>query len=136
MTARCLVCVTTFSLTSAPYHQLLTPAIPTLTGLMLSGAYKIPAIQINITGCFTNKMATDAYRGRRPAGSNLRPSNVRSIWLRLDLGRGSRRSASQKTFRSQVSFPSTPPPVSDYDSGDYEAALNKAQQSRRLHGAA
>ncbi len=45
------------------YHQLLTPAIPTLTGLMLSGAYKIPAIQINITGVFTNKMATDAYRG-------------------------------------------------------------------------
>ena len=30
---------------------------------MLSGAYKIPAIQMNITGCFTNKMATDAYRG-------------------------------------------------------------------------
>src|ERR1044072_1643439 len=27
------------------YHQLLTPAIPTLTGLMLSGCYKIPAIQ-------------------------------------------------------------------------------------------
>ena len=45
------------------YHQLLTPAIPTLTGLMLSGAYKIPAIQMNITACFTNKMATDAYRG-------------------------------------------------------------------------
>ena len=32
------------------YHQLLTPAIPTLTGLMLSGAYKIPAIQMNVTG--------------------------------------------------------------------------------------
>ena len=45
------------------YHQLLTPAIPTLTGLMLSGAYRIPAIQMNITGVFTNKMATDAYRG-------------------------------------------------------------------------
>src|SRR5207253_655360 len=39
------------------YHQLLTPAIPTLTGLMLSGAYKIPAIQMNVTGVFTNKMA-------------------------------------------------------------------------------
>jgi len=47
------------------YHQLLTPAIPTLTGLMLSGAYKIPAIQMNITACFTNKVATDAYRIRR-----------------------------------------------------------------------
>ena len=45
------------------YFQLLTPAIPTLTGLMLSGCYKIPAFQINVTGVFTNKMATDAYRG-------------------------------------------------------------------------
>src|SRR5690348_6539245 len=45
------------------YHHLLTPAIPTLTGLMLSGAYKIPALQMKITGVFTNKMATDAYRG-------------------------------------------------------------------------
>src|SRR6266404_795731 len=40
------------------YHQLLTPAIPTLTGLMLSGAYRIPAIQMNVTGVFTNKMST------------------------------------------------------------------------------
>src|SRR5215472_8349492 len=45
------------------YFQLLTPAIPTLTGLMLSGCYKIPAIQMNVTACFTNKMSTDAYRG-------------------------------------------------------------------------
>src|SRR5438128_11379001 len=45
------------------YHQLLTQAIPTLTGLMLSGAYKIPAIQMNVTGVFTHKMSTDAYRG-------------------------------------------------------------------------
>src|SRR5260370_38747886 len=45
------------------YFQLLTPAIPTLTGLMLSGCYKIPAIQMNVTSTFTNKMSTDAYRG-------------------------------------------------------------------------
>jgi len=44
------------------YHQLLTPAIPTLTGLMLSGAYRIPAIQMNVTGV--------SWRG--PAGSDLR----------------------------------------------------------------
>src|SRR6185437_7939654 len=43
------------------YYQLLTPAIPTLTGLMLSGCYKIPAIQMNVTATFTNKMSTDAY---------------------------------------------------------------------------
>src|SRR2546425_7335587 len=54
------------------YHQLLTPAIPTLTGLMLSGAYKIPAIQMNVTGVFTNRMSTDAYRGAgRPEATHV-----------------------------------------------------------------
>src|SRR6266550_4229571 len=45
------------------YLQLLTPAIPTLTGLMLAGCYKCKAITIDVTGVYTNKMATDAYRG-------------------------------------------------------------------------
>ncbi|MGH9703428.1 MAG: xanthine dehydrogenase family protein molybdopterin-binding subunit, partial [Candidatus Acidiferrales bacterium] len=45
------------------YYQLLTPLIPTLTGLMACGCYKIPAIKLDITGVLTNKMATDAYRG-------------------------------------------------------------------------
>src|SRR3989441_6361679 len=45
------------------YYQLLTPLIPTLTGLMICGCYKIPAVRMQITGVFTNKMATDAYRG-------------------------------------------------------------------------
>ena len=62
------------------YHQLLTPAIPTLTGLMLSGAYKIPAIQMNVTGVFTNKMSTDAYRGAgRPEAILWR---LNSKWIR------------------------------------------------------
>ena len=61
------------------YFQLLTPAIPTLTGLMLSGCYKIPAIQINVTGVFTNKMSTDAYRG---AGDGLkRPMLWSARWI-------------------------------------------------------
>src|SRR3989454_9404006 len=45
------------------YLQLLTPAIPTLTGLMLTGCYKCKAVSIEVTGVYTNKMATDAYRG-------------------------------------------------------------------------
>ena len=45
------------------YHQLLTPLIPTGTALMILGCYKIPAVSVHITGAFTNKMATDAYRG-------------------------------------------------------------------------
>ena len=44
------------------YHQLLTPGIPPLTGLMLSGSYKIPAIAMEITGVFTNKAGGDLRR--------------------------------------------------------------------------
>ena len=54
------------------YLQLLTPAIPTLTGLVLTGCYRIPAVKMEIVGVYTNKMATDAYRGAgRPEATYL-----------------------------------------------------------------
>ena len=54
------------------YCQLLTPAIPTLTGLVLTGCYRIPAIKVDLVGVYTNKMATDAYRGAgRPEATYL-----------------------------------------------------------------
>src|ERR1041385_2135909 len=52
------------------YLQLLTPAIPTLTGLMLTGCYKFKAMRMDVTAVYTNKMSTDAYRG---AGSPEAP---------------------------------------------------------------
>src|ERR1041385_7498785 len=54
------------------YFQLLTPAIPTLTGLMLTGCYKCKAVRMDVVGVWTNKMATDAYRGAgRPEATYL-----------------------------------------------------------------
>jgi aerobic carbon-monoxide dehydrogenase large subunit len=107
------------------YHQLLTPAIPTLTGLMLSGAYKIPAIQINVTGCFTNKMATDAYRG---AG---RPEATYVVERALDLVAAETgidpAEVRRKNFPRADEFPFHTATGLDYDSGNYEAALDKAQ---------
>ena len=108
------------------YHQLLTPAIPTLTGLMLSGAYRIPAIQINITGVFTNKMATDAYRG---AG---RPEATYVVERALDLVAADLNAdpaeVRRKNFPSKDEFPFHTATGLDYDSGNYEAALDKAQE--------
>ena len=107
------------------YHQLLTPAIPTLTGLMLSGAYKIPAIQINITACFTNKMATDAYRGAgRPEATYVVERALDLVAADLNLDPADVR---RKNFPSASEFPFHTATGLDYDSGDYEAALNKAQ---------
>jgi carbon-monoxide dehydrogenase large subunit len=108
------------------YHQLLTPAIPTLTGLMLSGAYKIPAIQMNITACFTNKMATDAYRGAgRPEATYIveRALDLVAADLGMDPAEVRRRN-----FPAPSEFPFHTATGLDYDSGDYEAALDKAQQ--------
>src|SRR5436190_9498455 len=106
------------------YHQLLTPAIPTLTGLMLSGCYKIPAIQINVTGVFTNKMSTDAYRGAgRPEATYVveRVMDVIAQELKLDPVEVRR-----KNFPLASEFPFHTATGLDYDSGDYAAALDKA----------
>jgi aerobic carbon-monoxide dehydrogenase large subunit len=106
------------------YHQLLTPAIPTLTGLMLSGAYRIPAIQMNVTGAFTNKMSTDAYRGAgRPEATYVveRAMDIVAAELKMDPVEVRR-----KNFPGKDEFPFHTATGLDYDSGDYEAALDKA----------
>ena len=106
------------------YHQLLTPAIPTLTGLMLSGAYKIPAIQMNVTGVFTNKMSTDAYRGAgRPEATYVveRVMDVIARELNLDPVEVRR-----KNFPKASEFPFATATGLMYDSGDYDGALDKA----------
>lgn len=106
------------------YHQLLTPAIPTLTGLMLSGAYKIPAIQMNVTGVFTNKMSTDAYRGAgRPEATYVveRVMDIVAAELKMDPVEVRR-----KNFPKADEFPFHTATGLEYDSGDYEAALDKA----------
>src|SRR5256886_8470806 len=106
------------------YHQLLTPAIPTLTGLMLSGCYKIPAIQINITAVFTNKMATDAYRGAgRPEATYVVERAVDLVAAELGMDTVDVR---RKNFPAPDEFPFKTATGLFYDSGDYNGALDKA----------
>src|SRR5690242_5190303 len=61
------------------YHQLLTPAIPTLSVLMMPGLYRFKNITADIVGAFTNCVPTDAYRG---AG---RPEATHGIERMMDL---------------------------------------------------
>jgi carbon-monoxide dehydrogenase large subunit len=106
------------------YLQLLTPAIPTLTGLMLSGAYRIPAIQMNVTGVFTNKMSTDAYRGAgRPEATYVveRVMDIVASELKMDPVEVRR-----KNFPAADEFPFHTATGLDYDSGNYQGALDKA----------
>jgi carbon-monoxide dehydrogenase large subunit len=108
------------------YFQLLTPAIPTLTGLMLSGCYKIPAIQMNVTACFTNKMSTDAYRGAgRPEATYVieRAMDLVALELGMDVVEIRRKNfpapfGGDQPFKTATGL--------FYDSGNYQAALDKA----------
>ncbi len=108
------------------YFQLLTPAIPTLTGLMLSGCYKIPAIQMNVTATFTNKMATDAYRGAgRPEATFVieRAMDLVAAELGMDAVEVRRKNfpapfGAENPFKTATGL--------FYDSGNYQGALDKA----------
>jgi carbon-monoxide dehydrogenase large subunit len=108
------------------YCQLLTPMVPTLTGLVLSGCYRIPAVKIDIVGVYTNKMSTDAYRGAgRPEATYLierlmdvvaKATGVDRLDLRL------------KHFPAPTDFPFNTSCGLTYDSGNYQGALAKAKQ--------
>ncbi len=106
------------------YYQLLTPLIPTLTGLMISGCYKIPAVRVEITGVFTNKMATDAYRGAgRPEATYIieRVMDLVAAELKKDPAELRR-----KNFPQAKEFPFTTPTGLAYDSGGYDKCLDLA----------
>ena len=104
------------------YYQLLTPLIPTLTGLMICGCYKIPAARVEVTGVLTNKMSTDAYRG---AG---RPEATYIIERALDLAAAELKmdpvEIRRKNFPLAKEFPYATPTGLIYDSADYQSCLN------------
>jgi len=106
------------------YYQLLTPLIPTLTGLMICGCYKIPAARMEITAVFTNKMATDAYRGAgRPEATYLieRAMDLVAAELKKDPAEVRR-----KNFPKPNEFPYATPTGLIYDSADYQKSLDLA----------
>jgi carbon-monoxide dehydrogenase large subunit len=108
------------------YLQLLTPAIPTLTGLMLSGCYKCKAISFEVTGVYTNKMSTDAYRGAgRPEASYAIERLMDIIADELGIDPVKLR---LKNFPKPTEFPFSTPTGLTYDSGNYQGALKKAQK--------
>ncbi|HEX5020074.1 MAG TPA: xanthine dehydrogenase family protein molybdopterin-binding subunit [Candidatus Binatia bacterium] len=106
------------------YHQLFTPAVPPFTGLMLSGCYKIPAIAIDVTAAFTNKMSTDAYRGAgRPEATYVIERLMDRIAQELDIDAVKVR---RKNFPQPKQFPFKTATGLAYDSGNYQRALDKA----------
>src|SRR5262245_7092502 len=108
------------------YYQLLTAIIPQLTGLLAPGAYKVPAFKFDLISAFTNKMATDAYRGAgRPEATYLIERIVDVAAQKLNMDPAEIR---RKNFPQPSEFPFQTSGGVVYDSANYEKALDKALQ--------
>ncbi len=116
------------------YNMLLTAAIPTLTMLMASATYDIPAVRVTITEVFTNKTPTDAYRGAgRPEATYFVERAVDMLARELKMDPAELR---RRNFIRPEQFPFTTQLGAVYDSGDYEKALDMALEKSdwaRLH---
>lgn len=107
------------------YLQMGTPGVPTLTGLMLPGCYKVRGVDIEVVGVHTNKMATDAYRGAGRPEATFTIERIMSLvaaCLKLDPVE-----VRLQNFVGPSEFPFKSVAGVTYDSGNYAAALHKAQ---------
>ena len=106
------------------YHQLLTPAIPTLSVLMMPGLYNFRNIDAEVIGTFTNCVPTDAYRGAgRPEATHGIERMVDLLAAELNMDPAVIRF---KNFVQPDQFPFPTATGLNYDSGDYGATLQKA----------
>jgi carbon-monoxide dehydrogenase large subunit len=106
------------------YLRLVTPGVPILGAFMFNAIYKFPAYRFVCTNVFTNKVPTDAYRG---AG---RPEATFAIERMMDelaaeLGREPMELRRQNWIKHEE-FPFTTVAGLTYDSGNYEAATDRA----------
>ena len=109
------------------YLSTFAGGIPTwLYGTLLAGQYTTPAIYVHTKGVFTNTVPVDALRGAgRPEATYLLERMLDIAAGELDRDPADLRRAN---FVQPEQFPYTTPVVLQYDSGDYEAALDKALQ--------
>jgi carbon-monoxide dehydrogenase large subunit len=113
------------------YHQLLTPAIPTLSVLMMPGLYKFRNVTADIIGAFTNAVPTDAYRGAgRPEATHgvERMMDMLAAELKMDPAE-----IRLKNFIGKDEFPYATATGLSYDSGDYALPLKKALDTVDYH---
>jgi len=105
------------------YLSTFAPSVPTwLHGTLMAGNYKTPLIYVNVKAVFTNTVPVDAYRGagrpeatyqlERVIDKAAREMKIDPIELR------------RKNYITE--FPYATPVAVEYDTGDYNATMDKA----------
>jgi carbon-monoxide dehydrogenase large subunit len=108
------------------YLGLVTPGVPILGAFMYNAIYKIPTYRFTCTNVFTNKTMTDAYRGAgRPEATFAIERMMDELAAELGMEPMEVR---RKNWIAHEEFPFTTVAGLTYDSGNYEAATDKAME--------
>ena len=107
------------------YLSTFASSVPTyLYGTLLAGQYRTPAIYVEVRAMFTNTAPVDAYRGAgRPEATYVVERLVETAARELAMDPAEIR---RKNFIRPDDFPYDTPVALTYDTGDYEASLDKA----------
>jgi len=100
-----------------------TAMVPTGTPHMLNGPYQLHAVDSQVIGVFTNKVPTGAYRGAgRPEATYILERTMDRIAQELALDPAGVR---RVNFIAPDAFPYKTVTGAQYDSGNYQAALDR-----------
>ena len=106
------------------YLQIITPGVPLLGMFMYPAIYKMDSYDFTCTGVFTNKTPTDAYRGAgRPEATYAIERIIDELAAEIGMEPMELR---KKNWIAHEEFPYTTVAGLTYDTGNYEAATEKA----------
>jgi carbon-monoxide dehydrogenase large subunit len=98
--------------------------VPMVTRFMASGTYRIPAIEYDALIALTNTTPTGPYRGAgRPEAAAMLERSMDVLAGALDLDAVAVR---RRNFIPPEAFPYRTPTGAQYDTGDYERAMDEA----------
>ena len=106
------------------YLQIITPGVPLLGMFMYPAIYKMDSYDFTCTGVFTNKTPTDAYRGAgRPEATYAIERIIDELAAEIGMEPMELR---KKNWITHEEVPYTTVAGLTYDTGNYEAATEKA----------
>ncbi len=113
------------------YLSTFSTSVPTwLHGVLMAGNYKTPLIYVNVKAVFTNTVPVDAYRGAgRPEATYQLERVIDKAAREMGIDPVELR---RRNFITE--FPYATPVAVEYDTGDYNATLDKALEIADVAG--
>ncbi len=113
------------------YLSTFAPSVPTwLHGTLMAGNYKTPLIYVNVKAVFTNTVPVDAYRGAgRPEATFQLERVIDKAAMELGVDPIALR---RQNFITE--FPYATPVAVEYDTGDYNATMDKLEEMADFAG--